>query len=90
MGQADDAEISRRRDGYVIPSSNIPALGYCEEDSGAYCAFQKGAVGYEARPQLTTVVTGKCYVREGVNHLEKCGKYRGTDQLSITITTATV
>lgn len=21
---------------------------------------------------------GKCYFREGVNHLEKCGKYRGT------------
>lgn len=21
---------------------------------------------------------GKCYHREGVNHLEKCGKYRGT------------
>ena len=21
--------------------------------------------------------TGKCYAREGVNHLEKCGKYRG-------------
>lgn len=20
---------------------------------------------------------GKCYIREGVNHLEKCGKYRG-------------
>ena len=20
---------------------------------------------------------GKCYVREGVNHLEKCGRYRG-------------
>lgn len=22
---------------------------------------------------------GKCYAREGVNHLEKCGKYRGMD-----------
>ncbi len=24
---------------------------------------------------------GKCYVREGVNHLENCGKYRGTSPI---------
>ena len=23
---------------------------------------------------------GKCYLREGVNHLEKCGRYRGICQ----------
>lgn len=28
--------------------------------------------------RLTIGSTGKCYLREGVNHLEKCGKYRGT------------
>ena len=26
---------------------------------------------------------GKCYVREGVNHLANCGKYRGMFHLSI-------
>jgi hypothetical protein len=25
---------------------------------------------------------GKCYVREGVNHLENCGKYRGMSLLA--------
>ena len=26
---------------------------------------------------------GKCYVREGVNHLEKCGRLRGTENLAV-------
>lgn len=26
---------------------------------------------------------GKCYRREGVNHLEKCGKYRGEPDMGL-------
>lgn len=29
----------------------------------------------------------KCYFKEGVNHLEKCGKYRGNSSESIRINT---
>jgi len=32
---------------------------------------------------LTIHSTGKCYAREGVNHLEKCGKYRGKPSPSL-------
>lgn len=39
------------------------------------------AVEFRGFADLNCPCSGKCYVREGVNHLQNCGKYRGTSQL---------
>ncbi|KIW74502.1 hypothetical protein Z517_12442 [Fonsecaea pedrosoi CBS 271.37] len=33
-------------------------------------------MGMSVENAFCTIIYGKCYAREGVNHLEKCGKYR--------------
>ena len=39
------------------------------------------AVEFRGFADLNRPCSGKCYVREGVNHLQNCGKYRGMSQL---------
>ena len=46
----------------------------------AFCTVAV-AVEFRGFADLNRPCSGKCYVREGVNHLQNCGKYRGTFQL---------
>ncbi|KAL2434050.1 hypothetical protein ABEF94_014562 [Exophiala dermatitidis] len=78
MGSADDAKISRRGDGYVWISCGFYMLWNCA--TSVWLAGQSPELLEQtgSSPHHAYIVhpRRKCYKREGVNHLEKCGKYR--------------
>lgn len=73
-----ESESFLRKKPTVPPTFDGVDLGNSEAVANARDAIIREQWVQVMMARLVREEMGKCYHREGVNHLEKCGKYRGT------------
>lgn len=72
-----ESESFLRKKPTVPPTFDGVDLGNSEAVANARDAIIREQWVQVMMARLVREEMGKCYHREGVNHLEKCGKYRG-------------
>lgn len=74
-----ESESFLRKKPTVAPSYDGIDLSNAEQVTNVRDAIIREQWVQVMMARLVREEMGKCYTREGVNHLEKCGKYRGKD-----------
>ncbi|KAK4905659.1 hypothetical protein LTR66_017791, partial [Elasticomyces elasticus] len=76
MSQTPESELFKNSKPTVAPSYQGVDLGDAAQVANVRDAIIKEQWVQVMMARLVREEMGKCYHREGVNHLEKCGKYR--------------
>ena len=82
-----ESESFLRKKPTVPPTFDGVDMGNAEAVNNARDAIIREQWVQVMMARLVREEMNKCYFKEGVNHLEKCGKYRGNSSESIRINT---